>query len=234
MPVRMDWEIHYDQQQLVAAMGGSFERLLKRPGMQEAWNMALAEAEALVSPALTWEAPRIREIRHEFVVLDSGQRIGGGPVTTVVGGAEELIVAVCTVGKPVSDRIAEHQRAGRMMEGFLLDSLGSWSVDLVRQQFCRWCEQDATDRGLRVSASLSPGESEWSVKDQAAIFRVVDGTSIGVSLTESLVMSPLKSLSLIIGRGSRPMGVEGASNCDFCTIRDRCTFRGHRHGVSAA
>ena len=34
-----------------------------------------------------------------------------------------------------------------------------------------------------------------------------------------MVMSPIKSLSLIVGIGPGPLGVEGASNCDFCTIR---------------
>jgi len=46
-----------------------------------------------------------------------------------------------------------------------------------------------------------------------------------VTLTPSMVMRPLKSLSLIMGVGSRPMGSEGGANCDFCTIRDRCAHR---------
>jgi hypothetical protein len=49
--------------------------------------------------------------------------------------------------------------------------------------------------------------------------------AIGVKLTESLVMTPIKSLSLIVGTGPGPLGVEGASNCDFCTIRERCNHR---------
>ena len=40
-----------------------------------------------------------------------------------------------------------------------------------------------------------------------------------------MVMSPIKSLSLIVGIGPGPLGVEGGSNCDFCTIRERCAHR---------
>ena len=106
-----------------------------------------------------------------------------------------------------------------------LDDLGSWAVDQVRQQVCRTIEADATARGWRASASLSPGESEWSVAEQSVIFTLLDTRPIGVVLSESMVMSPIKSLSLIVGIGPGPLGVEGGSNCDFCTIRERCAHR---------
>jgi hypothetical protein len=89
-------------------------------------------------------------------------------------------------------------------------------------------EGDATSRDLHASASLSPGESEWSVAEQAVIFSLVDAREIGVTLNESMVMSPVKSLSMMIGVGPGPLGVEGASNCDFCTIRERCSYRQRR------
>jgi hypothetical protein len=57
------------------------------------------------------------------------------------------------------------------------------------------------------------------------IFSLLDTGPIGVALSESMVMSPIKSLSLIVGIGPGPLGVEGASNCDFCTIRERCAHR---------
>jgi hypothetical protein len=115
-----------------------------------------------------------------------------------------------------------------------LDDLGSWAVDQVRQQLCRQVEAAATAQGLHASASLSPGESEWSVRDQAVIFSVLDTHPIGVTLNDSLVMLPLKSLSLVVGIGPGPLGVEGASNCDFCTIRERCQNRKLRSRAPAA
>ncbi|HUI69214.1 MAG TPA: hypothetical protein VL354_01755, partial [Spirochaetia bacterium] len=57
---------------------------------------------------------------------------------------------------------------------------------------------------------------------------LVDASQIGVSLSASLVMSPLKSLSLIMGWGSRPLGRESGTGCDYCTMRDRCAYRCRR------
>jgi hypothetical protein len=142
-----------------------------------------------------------------------------------VAGANELAVGVCTVGRAISECITEHQAAGRRLRAMFLDDLGSWAVDQVRQQLCRTIEADALARNWHASASLSPGESEWSVGEQSVIFSLLDTGGIGVALSESLVMVPIKSLSLVMGIGPGPLGVEGASNCDFCTIRERCTYR---------
>ena len=108
--------------------------------------------------------------------LADGTKIGGGPVASVVAGASDLVVGVCTAGSEISSRITEHQRNGQRLRAMFLDDLGSWAVDQVRQQVCRTIEAEATGRGWRASASLSPGESEWSVAEQSVIFSLVGHT----------------------------------------------------------
>ncbi len=225
MTVSSDWRIEFDGEKYAAQVGGSMSRLLAQPRVQADWQAALAAATELVSPAAVWEAFPIAQFRHEQIILANGAKLGNGPLAGVVAGATHLVIAVCTIGDPIHDRISAELRSGSRLRGMFLDDLGSWAVDQVRQQLCRRVEADANADRLRASASLSPGESEWSVRDQSVIFSVLDTRPIGVSLTESLVMSPLKSLSLVVGIGPGPLGVEGASNCDFCTIRERCQHR---------
>jgi hypothetical protein len=228
MHIQRDWHIEFNEEQYVAQAGGSLSRLLARPSVRADWQAALADAYELIKPAAAWDTFPIREFRHERLVLANGTRIGGGPVATVVAGATDLVLGVCTVGDAISQRISEQLRSEQRLRALFLDDLGSWAVDQVRQQLCRMIEGDATSRDLHASASLSPGESEWSVAEQAVIFSLVDAREIGVTLNESMVMSPVKSLSMMIGVGPGPLGVEGASNCDFCTIRERCSYRQRR------
>jgi hypothetical protein len=225
MNIKRDWIIDFDEDQFIEVQGEGFTRLLKGLNRRDEWKAALAEAHRLIQPAAVWDSFAIREMHHEKLLLASGVSIGGGPVTTVVAGATDLIVAVCTIGPDVERRAGALQRSNKMFQAMMLSDLGSWAVDSLRQKLCQWLMEDSAHRGLRVSASLSPGESEWSVKDQSTIFSLIDSSSIGVSLSPSLVMSPIKSLSLIMGTGAQSMGVEGSSNCDFCTLRDRCNFR---------
>lgn len=225
MQIRYNWDIQFDAEQYIAQIGGNLPRLLQRPDVRADWEAALADAHALVQPAAAWDAFPIREFRHERLVLADGTKIGGGPVAAVVAGASHLVIGVCTVGGAISQRISEHQRNGLRLRAMFLDDLGSWAVDQVRQQLCRAVEAEAAAEGWQASVSLSPGESEWSVAEQAVIFALLDTRPIGVNLSASMVMSPIKSLSLIVGIGPGPLGVAGGSNCDFCTIRERCAHR---------
>jgi hypothetical protein len=83
-------------------------------------------------------------------------------------------------------------------------------------------------QGWHTSAPPSPGESVWSVKKQKLLFVLVAASLIGVSLTPRMIMLPRKSLSLILGTGRNPIGVEGASNCDFCSVKEYCRYRALR------
>ncbi|MGA2766643.1 MAG: hypothetical protein ABSG17_25145 [Spirochaetia bacterium] len=231
MTVAHDWKIELDETEILKNQGGALSRILAKDSGRKSWREALVEARDLVQPAAAWDCIPVKEIRHERVFLAGGaflaggSSFGGGPVATVVAGASDLVMAVCTVGNAIGSRIKEHQRARRLLTGVLLDELGTWAVDVLRRELCRRLQDEAAAAGLRVSTSLSPGESEWPLSDQAVIFSVVDAARIGVSLSPSMIMSPLKSLSLIMGRGSRPLGREGGEHCDYCAMRERCTYR---------
>ncbi len=232
--IQRDWHVAFDEEQYVTQAGGNLSRLMQRPSVRADWEAALADARELIEPAAVWQAFPIREFRHERLVLADGTKIGGGPVAMVVAGATDLVVGVCTIGNAISRRISEQLNGDRRLRAMFLDDLGSWAVDQVRQQLCRQIESEAVARAWHASASLSPGESEWSVDEQAVIFSILEAGAIGVTLNESMVMSPVKSLSLIVGIGPRALGVEGASNCDFCTIRERCNYRQRRLAAQPA
>jgi hypothetical protein len=225
MQVKRDWSITLDEGRISRELGQSLARVLKTPKLHNVFQEELAEAQQLIEPAACWNTLPVREVRHEKVVLANGARIGGGPVAAVVGGADDLVVGVCTVGAPISERAEAYSREKDLFRGMMLSDLASYAVDLVRQGLCELVEAEADGKGLHVSTPLSPGESEWSVREQETLFGLVDASAIGVTLSSSMVMRPLKSLSLIMGVGSRPMGSEGGTSCDFCTIRDRCAHR---------
>jgi cobalamin-dependent methionine synthase I len=151
----------------------------------------------------------------------------------VLRGAEELIVAVCTIGPTVDEHVRDYQSQKDHFKAMMLDEVASWAVDQVRQGLYQDLEAELQAKGWRASTMLSPGESAWSVDDQRVIFEILNTSSIGVSLTDSCMMIPLKSLSMIMGIGNQPMGVEGLTNCDFCSMQDKCRYYQVRAGVQS-
>ena len=225
MYIQRDWPIHVDEQRYSALMGVEFRSMREKPGWEATLRQAASELDHAIRPAACWERYPVREARHDRLVLENGLRLGGGPVVQLLGGAQELVVAVLTVGAG-ADRVVETaQREGDYLKALLMHDLAAMAVDMLRQQFCRQLEEEAGRQGWHTSTPLSPGESTWSMEDQAVIFSLLDAGQIGVELNDSLVMVPIKSLSLIVGQSPQPMGTSGVENCSYCTIQERCNYR---------
>jgi hypothetical protein len=236
--VSRDWTIDFDEAAALRTQDGSLDRILTRPGGREQWEGALADARALAAPAAVWELVPVEEVRHGTVMLRGGACLAGGPIAEVMADAQELALAVCTVGEPLTDRIRGLQKSGLRLRAVLLDELASMAVDTVRQQVCHRLSAEAEAAGQRAGVSLSPGESEWPLSEQAVVFSLVDASAIGVSLASTLLMRPLKSLSLVVGMRRAPAqgmrrAPDEADGCDYCVIRDRCTWRHRRSGMGA-
>lgn len=228
MPIRRDFQLDFNEETYIGFHGERLERLLKNPSTREGFEAALAEAPHICQPAAVYETFPVEQFLHESVQLANGTRIGGGPVVDVVGGAEELVIAVCTVGAEVDRRIKELNQGKQRFQMMVLDELASWAVDQIRLQVFQDLADEYARQGWRASTCLSPGESSWSVSQQRIIFDLLDTDSIGVTLNDRYLMIPLKSLSLLFGIGSQPMGAEGGSNCDFCSIKERCRYNRER------
>ena len=220
MTVTRDFRLVFDEEAFRELHGPGLER----PALRARLARVLDEVGAIVDPVGCYRAYPIEALVHERFHLAGGARIGGGPVASVVAGAEELYIALCSVGATLDERVREYRARGRYFEMLVLDELGSWAVDQMRHQLYDRVQAEMAERGWRTSSPLSPGESAWPIREQRIIFKLLDAAEIGVELGPACLMSPLKSLSLVFGAGGRAMGSEGLTNCDFCSIKDSCRY----------
>lgn len=220
MIVKRDFRLSLDEETAARIVPSG----LDRPGLRRRLRHTLEDLTEHVAPAACYESFAIERVLHERLELAGGVRIGSGPLTTIVGGAQELYVAVCTLGAGLDERIRELRSQGRLVEMLLLDELGSWAIDQVREQLYGAIQSELATRGWRASSPLSPGESSWPIREQRIIFRMLDAAQIDVALGKGDLMSPQKSLSMVLGAGSGELGAEGLTRCHYCSIRERCRF----------
>ena len=77
-----------------------------------------------------------------------------------------------------------------------------------------------------MGAELAPGQlSGWSIAEQLLVAQLLDVAAIGVSVTESGILIPQKSASLMVGIGPEYESSEVRSPCEYCDVSDTCRFR---------
>ena len=119
------------------------------------------------------------------------------PLEHVLDDAVSLALFAVTLGDQVSDRIAAHFDAGQLAEGFILDQIASFAADELADVAARGFQNDSERNDLAV-LPYSPGYCGWHVSGQQALFAHLRPDEIGISLNDSCLMQPTKSVSGVL------------------------------------
>ena len=140
------------------------------------------------------------------------------------GAVEHVAVAVCTIGEALERRVAELWEARELTLASMLDSVGSGAVESLAEYVNDLLCQQGLAAGLKVTNRISPGYADWDVAEQQRLFRLCPSTPVGVTLNAASVMTPGKSISLLVGAGVNARVDHYFSQCARCWMRD-CAYR---------
>ena len=118
------------------------------------------------------------------------------PVDVVLDGATALALFAVTVGDQVSDRITALFETGEVAEGYILDQVASFAADELAQIAAR--RFAGHQNGGSAVLPYSPGYCGWNVSGQRALFARLEPGEIGITLNDSCLMHPLKSVSGVL------------------------------------
>jgi hypothetical protein len=165
------------------------------------------------------------EAKLENAVLIDGVNFTSKVLRKNLDSAERVFPYVVTIGSELEE---EGRACKDLLKQYYLDTIGNVALVGVR----RYLEDQFRFRyALDGMSSMSPGSlKDWPIEEQRALFAIlgdVEG-SIGVRLSESLVMIPSKSLSGIYFPTEVPF-----YSCQLCP-RERCPSRRTTYDESAA
>lgn len=165
---------------------------------------------------------------NKVTVDDSFIKVGdvkfncGKTIASQFTGSEIMCAVVATVGNDITCISNELITSGNMLEGYIVDVIGS----LIAENSADYIEQKlslnvSTDE-LSITNRLSPGYCGWDVSEQHKLFSMLPEDFCGVSLNESALMVPIKSVSAMVGIGKHI--IKGLYPCSLCTM-DKCYMR---------
>ncbi len=116
-----------------------------------------------------------------------------------LSGCKKIILFAATVGVEI-DRLIARAGAVSAAKATMLQALGSERVEALCDAFNDKVKREAEERGYTARPRVSAGYGDIPLDMQRDIFAALDCTrKIGISLGESLWMSPSKSVTAIIG-----------------------------------
>ncbi len=136
--------------------------------------------------------------------------------------ATSIAVFACTAGPEIPAKSRKLINEGDHLQGYVFDVFGSIVVEAAMDLIQDELRLKMIDKGVNISNRYSPGYCGWMVSEQKKLFSLLPENFCGISLTDSCLMQPIKSVSGIIG-----IGTEIKFNqytCNMCDM-ENCLYR---------
>lgn len=144
-------------------------------------------------------------------------------LATCLKGSSEIIIFAATIGLEIDRHIAKYQRFSPA-KALLMQAYGAERVETLCDAFCNEIKEEALKEGLSCTARFSPGYGDLPLEKQKDFFNLLDcNRQIGISLNESLLMTPSKSVTAIFGLGTC-LGEQKEHKCENCE-KTNCAYR---------
>lgn len=149
--------------------------------------------------------------KSEFdeIYFGEGNNADDGILPNIVKNAEKLFLFAATIGEAVTSEINKHFDQKEFPIGSFLDSGASLATDNIAD-FLEMKLQDKT------TFSYSPGYCGWHISGQKKLFQFLEPDKIGITLNDSYLMTPLKSISGVLVSGPSEIHIF-KNNFSFCS-----------------
>ncbi len=177
---------------------------------------------AAVTPRYTYRVLDLERTAAGYALPAVSIPLPGALAEKLLAGCGRAALLACTLGSEF-DRLLAETQVRDMARAALLDACGSAWVEAG----CDRAQAELLERlpGCYLTDRFSPGYGDLPLALQRDLCAALDAPRrLGLYVTGSLMLDPVKSVTAIIGIADTPQPTR-VRGCDFCTMRETCTVR---------
>lgn len=179
---------------------------------------------SVCNPKYTYKIFDIKEIsknNNEVILRDCSFVLKGRDITNHLKDCDKAVFMACTASAEV-DKLMRVYSVSDMTRAVICDSMASALVE----QICDEAQKEISERiNGYTTWRYSCGYGDFPLDAQRDISLILDTPkTIGVSVTDSCLMTPLKSVSAVFGISKNPFDKKRLS-CESCNMFENCNYR---------
>ena len=213
------------------------EESLRYLGIREPVPAALRQEAEEVGRELAALPPRwvyrvfpLEKGKGVFSVPGTELLLSGKTAERMLTQCSQVVLLACTLGSGFDAKLRTEQARG-MAHAVVVDACGSAWVEAG----CDAAEEELRARfpGRYLTDRFSPGYGDLPLTLQEGLCGALDARRrLGLTVTESLLLNPVKSVTALIGLSDTPQ-MARIRGCGFCALQKTCALRkeGKRCGI---
>ena len=138
-------------------------------------------------------------------------------------GCKEICVLACTIGIG-ADRLIRKTELTSISEAAVMQATAAAMAEAYCEHVNDMIKEETAQRNLYCRPRFSPGYGDLSLTLQKDIFSLLNLTkNLGITLSESLLMIPTKSITALIGISDTCRSFT-QNQCNTCNMQNTCNY----------
>lgn len=198
-------------------------RYARTHGAEDSYDALIDECIEEAEPRLSYRVCYTKiPVSSDGIVTIGNESVDSRTIRKAIENAGEALLFAATVGAPF-DRLIRRYSQLSPSKALILQAIGAERVESLCDAFCARMNSELLASGKCLTRRVSPGYGDIPLDLQREIFAVLDcPRKIGLTLDESLLMSPSKSVTAIVGIVSGCS--EHHDRCEECD-KTGCVYR---------
>ncbi len=177
----------------------SVDEIEEKP-LAESIKKAIDKAYTLIHGKGVFKTYAVTGVKENMVSVEGADDLfTGGAMVKLLGNCDFATLMACTIGSDLETEVERLQGLDEIMDAYNLEMVGGWMADYMADRVDERIEREIVKLGYGRSMRYSPGYGDWSLEKQPAVLKFAEADRIGISLTDSNIMIPRKSVSAVIG-----------------------------------
>lgn len=131
-------------------------------------------------------------------VYFANQEIHSRDLSRFLSGCDYVYLFAATLGPKIDKEIQKHTRLNPV-KALVMQATGAMFIEEYCDLLCKKIEDTVLSEGFLIKQRFSPGYGDVSLEVQNMFFSLLDCKHIGLSLMDSLIMAPEKSVTAFVG-----------------------------------
>jgi len=191
--------------------------------IEEMLDACMDEISEISKESYLYQIYDIDRSREGVLLKGTTLVLEGKDIEAHLSQAVKCAVLAVTLGLEVDRRIAFYSRTD-ITKGLIFDACAAAAVEALCDKAQGEVAAEAGDIGLEITARYSPGYGDFDIGVQRDILKLLKAYErLGLSVNESSIMIPRKSVTAVIGLQKEKCSV-GKEKCKSCGNR-YCVYR---------
>ena len=180
------------------------------------------ELAATLAPRFVYKVFSVEHTDSGAFLPEAGLTLLGNMAKTMLQSCGQAALLCCTLGAEF-ERLLRMTQARDMAKAAILNACGS----AYAEAGCDKAEKEIASRypGMYLTDRFSPGYGDLPLTLQPVFIAALDaGRRLGVTVMDSLIMLPAKTVTAVIGLSELPQPAR-IRGCGFCALKENCAYR---------